>query len=162
MLNDILPIRTRYQDRMNRIKKNSPKAWFLAARPKTLTGAASPVILAIATAWASNEVVAWIPAVLCMLFALTTQVDANFVNDYSDFQHGVDTKDRLGPEHAYFQGWIGGILMLPFLFFHFKNYLRMIRINHGRELRRESNKVLGNSSAAIFLFAISVAIARLL
>lgn len=294
---------------MNRIRKNSPKAWFLAARPKTLTGAASPVILAIATAWASSEEVAWIPAVLCILFSLTMQVDANFVNDYLDFQRGIDKEDRLGPERACSQGWIElhqmkkgiflttlvaclvglpliywggwsmvligltcvifcflyttslarlglgdilvlvffglipvcttyylmtgklnseiiaysiamglvtdnllivnnyrdreadakvgkktlvviigekatdlylflgilataivllffiaegawwkGLLMLPFLYFHFKNHLSMVRINHGREI----NKVLGSTSAAIFLFAISVAIARLL
>ena len=33
------------------IKTGSLKAWFLAARPKTLTGAAVPVIIGLALAW---------------------------------------------------------------------------------------------------------------
>ena len=33
------------------VKKNSLKAWILAARPKTLSGAAVPVILGRAMAW---------------------------------------------------------------------------------------------------------------
>ena len=33
------------------MKTDSPKAWWLAARPKTLTGAAAPVLLALALAW---------------------------------------------------------------------------------------------------------------
>ena len=33
------------------VKKNSLKAWILAARPKTLSGAAVPVILGLAMAW---------------------------------------------------------------------------------------------------------------
>lgn len=52
--------------------------------PKTLSGAAVPVLIGIASAvcmygWDGIRVV---PAVLCMLFALVMQVDANFVNDY--------------------------------------------------------------------------------
>ena len=36
---------------MNEIKQNSPYAWFLAARPKTLTGAIIPVLLGSALAF---------------------------------------------------------------------------------------------------------------
>jgi len=91
---------------MNDIRRNSAEAWFLAARPKTLTGAAAPVIVAIAAAFASGYELAWVPAILCLLFALIMQVDANFVNDYFDFVKGVDTEERLGPERACAQGWI--------------------------------------------------------
>ena len=32
---------------MNDIRKNSPKAWLLAARPKTLTAALIPILLGL-------------------------------------------------------------------------------------------------------------------
>ena len=90
------------------VRVNSLKAWILAARPKTLTGAAVPVMIGIACAvalygWCGIRVV---PAVLCMLFALIMQVDANFVNDYFDFMKGTDDERRLGPKRACAQGWI--------------------------------------------------------
>ena len=83
------------------VRVNSAKAWFLAARPKTLTGAAVPVMIGIACAVALHGVeVRWVPAVLCMLFALIMQIDANFVNDYFDFMKGTDDEQRLGPKRA--------------------------------------------------------------
>lgn len=90
------------------VKVNSVKAWLLAARPKTLTGAAVPVMIGVASAvalhgWSGVRVV---PAVLCMLFALVMQIDANFVNDYFDFMKGTDDERRLGPKRACAQGWI--------------------------------------------------------
>lgn len=90
------------------IKTNSFKAWMLAARPKTLTGAAVPVMIALALAWADGGASAFrpVPAILCMLFALVMQVDANLVNDYFDFKKGVDDEQRLGPKRACAQGWI--------------------------------------------------------
>ena len=33
------------------IRTNSLRAWWLAARPKTLTGAAAPVMVALSAAW---------------------------------------------------------------------------------------------------------------
>ena len=89
------------------VRVNSLKAWFLAARPKTLTGAAVPVVIGIASALANNGY-EWraVPAVLCMLFALIMQIDANFVNDYFDFMKGTDDERRLGPKRACAQGWI--------------------------------------------------------
>lgn len=61
---------------------NSLKAWVLAARPKTLTSAAVPVLLGIALARGCLYEIKVLPAVLCMLFAFLMQIDANFVNDY--------------------------------------------------------------------------------
>ena len=43
---------------------------------------------------------------LCLLFAVVMQIDANLVNDYYDFKKGTDREDRLGPERACAQGWI--------------------------------------------------------
>lgn len=53
---------------MNEIKQNSPYAWFLAARPKTLTGAIIPVLLGSALAFSDGQFKT-APALLCALFA---------------------------------------------------------------------------------------------
>lgn len=100
------------------VRVNSLKAWILAARPKTLTGAAVPVMIGIACAvamygWCGIRVV---PAVLCILFALIMQVDANFINDYFDFMKGTDDEQRLGPKRACAQGWITASAMRSGLF----------------------------------------------
>lgn len=87
------------------IKTNSVKAWILAARPKTLTGAAIPVMLGCALAYIYGHFQT-IPAILCFLFAFLMQIDANFINDLFDFLKGTDREDRLGPERACAQGWI--------------------------------------------------------
>ena len=94
------------------VKCNSPKAWLLAARPKTLSGAAVPVMIGLALAY--NDRLAyedggfnWIAALLCMLFALIMQIDANFVNDFFDYAKGTDDiEKRLGPRRACAQGWV--------------------------------------------------------
>ena len=91
----------------NEVKVNSLKAWILATRPKTLIGAAVPVMIGTAMAlrdsgWNINVV----PLVLCFAFAFIMQIDANFVNDYFDFKRGNDDETRLGPLRACAQGWI--------------------------------------------------------
>lgn len=92
------------------IKTNSAQAWLLAARPVTLTCAAAPILVALANAWHDQKNIgegfAWIPAILCMLFAFIMQIDANFINDYFDFVRGVDREDRMGPKRACAEGWI--------------------------------------------------------
>lgn len=92
----------------NHIKTNSVTAWFLAARPKTLSGAAVPVMigatLAYKDAGAGFQVA---PAVLCFLFAFIMQIDSNLINDYFDCVRGNDdTATRLGPKRACAEGWI--------------------------------------------------------
>ena len=89
------------------VKTNSLKAWFLAARPVTLTAAAVPVMLGVALAYKdSNTHCQWIPALLCLLFAWVMQIDSNLVNDFFDFKHGNDDETRLGPKRACAEGWI--------------------------------------------------------
>ena len=90
---------------MQNVPTNSIKAWILAARPKTLAAAATPVLLGCSLA-ASDSLFQVVPALLCFLFAFTMQIDANFINDYFDYQKGSDREDRLGPERACAQGWI--------------------------------------------------------
>ena len=94
------------------IKKDSLKAWILAARPKTLSGAAVPVMIGLALAYKDSflyegDPFCWVPAVLCLLFAWVMQIDANFINDFFDFTKGTDdTATRLGPRRACAQGWV--------------------------------------------------------
>ena len=92
------------------MRQNSPKAWLLAARPKTLTGAAVPVMIGTALAYLDAQPFdAFSPtaAVLCLLFAFIMQIDANFVNDFFDYVRGNDDPaTRLGPLRACTQGWV--------------------------------------------------------
>ena len=95
-----------------KVRTDSAKAWLLAARPKTLTGAAVPVMIGVALAWRdAQDYVAgtfkWTAAVLCLLFAFLMQIDANFINDFFDFANGNDdVETRLGPRRACAQGWV--------------------------------------------------------
>ena len=88
------------------IRKNSVRAWLLATRPKTLAGAAVPVFIGSASAYNYGEFNIQV-ALLCLVFAFLMQVDANFINDLFDFLKGSDTEERLGPQRACAQGWIG-------------------------------------------------------
>lgn len=90
------------------VKPGSVRAWWLAARPKTLAGAAVPVMAGTALAYADIPARGFkiVPAVLCFLFAFIMQIDANFINDCFDFLNGNDDETRLGPRRACAQGWI--------------------------------------------------------
>ena len=78
-------------------KRLSPlKVWLLAARPKTLPAAASPVIAGSAVAfWEGCFVFG--PAIAALLTALLLQVGANLANDVFDYDRGADNTQRLGP-----------------------------------------------------------------
>ena len=95
------------------IKTNSHSAWVLAARPKTLTGAAVPVMMGLSLAFADSGVYQFkvVPALLCLLFAFVMQIDANFINDYFDYKKGIDDEHRLGPRRACAQGWVTSAAM---------------------------------------------------
>ncbi len=95
------------------IKTNSAKAWLLAARPKTLSGAAVPVMIGVSLAYTDAQAFyeegtfSWVAAILCLLFAFAMQIDANFINDFFDFANGTDDAEtRLGPRRACAQGWV--------------------------------------------------------
>ena len=76
------------------IATNSPAAWLAAIRVKTLTGAMVPVAIALSKTYADGSPIQWVPAVLCLAFALLMQTDANFVNDYFDCIRGIDRAER--------------------------------------------------------------------
>lgn len=96
---------------MHIVKKNSLKAWLLAARPKTLAAGSVPVLVASGLA-AHFDQFKLIPALLCLLFALLAQIASNFSNDYFDFVKKTDDENRLGPARAVSSGWIDPKKML--------------------------------------------------
>lgn len=93
-----------------KIRQNSIRAWLLASRPKTLTGAIIPVLIGSALAYMDGAF-NWLPALICALFAGLMQIAANFINDLYDYLKGTDREDRLGPKRACAQGWISASAM---------------------------------------------------
>ncbi|OGQ22412.1 MAG: 1,4-dihydroxy-2-naphthoate octaprenyltransferase [Deltaproteobacteria bacterium RIFCSPLOWO2_02_FULL_44_10] len=78
-------------------KVSTFQAWILASRPKTLTAAFAPLIVATALiASRGHSLVWWIT--LCALFVgVGIQIGTNLFNDVLDFKKGTDTHERLGP-----------------------------------------------------------------
>lgn len=71
--------------------------WVLAARPKTLSAAAVPVMIGSALAASEPEGVSWWMFTCALLGAILIQIATNFINDALDFRKGTDTAERLGP-----------------------------------------------------------------
>lgn len=70
--------------------------WLLAARPRTLPAAASPVLIGTAIAY-YDDAFRLLPALGALVGALLLQIGANFANDMFDYQKGADDSQRLGP-----------------------------------------------------------------
>ena len=71
------------------------KKWIEAMRLRTLPVSIAGVLAGCGCA-AWQEKFAFLPAMLCMLFAITAQVASNFANEYYDYRNGVDRKGREG------------------------------------------------------------------
>lgn len=71
-------------------------AWMVAARPKTLPAAVSPVVVGSAVGLAEGRFNLFV-AIAAFAVALLLQIGANFANDVADFRSGADTDQRLGP-----------------------------------------------------------------
>jgi 1,4-dihydroxy-2-naphthoate octaprenyltransferase len=69
--------------------------WLLAARPKTLAAAVTPVL--VGTALAFQGTMHWPSFVFALLGSVFIQIGTNYVNDALDFKKGADTHTRLGP-----------------------------------------------------------------
>ncbi|ACL03107.1 1,4-dihydroxy-2-naphthoate polyprenyltransferase [Desulfatibacillum aliphaticivorans] len=80
------------------------KHWIMAIRPRTLPAGAAPVILGLGLAW--EQGLCWWAAAAALACCIFMQIGANLVNDYFDYAHGVDDKDRLGPDRVTQQGLI--------------------------------------------------------
>lgn len=80
------------------------KAWFLAARPKTLSASLVPIIASTGLVRSLGYPIQWW-IVICALFAsFCIQIGTNFVNDAMDFKKGADTEKRIGPMRVTQQG----------------------------------------------------------
>lgn len=77
--------------------------WLLAARPRTLPAAVTPVVVGSALAL-DDGVFRWDAFVAALVGALAIQVAANFANDASDAARGADTVDRIGPTRVVASG----------------------------------------------------------
>ena len=78
------------------------RIWLEAARPRTLSAGATPVIVGTA---ASGHVIAW-RALAAMAVALALQVAVNYANDLFDADKGVDTVGRVGPRRTVAAGLV--------------------------------------------------------
>jgi len=71
--------------------------WLLAARPKTLAAAVTPVLVGTSLAFVDLSAIHWPSFVFALLGATFIQIGTNYVNDALDFKKGADTHARLGP-----------------------------------------------------------------
>jgi 1,4-dihydroxy-2-naphthoate octaprenyltransferase len=67
--------------------------WVLGARPRTLSAAIAPVVIASALAGTDFN---WFRAALALKVAVWLQIGVNYANDYSDGVKGTD-ENRIGP-----------------------------------------------------------------
>ena len=83
--------------------KRQLKIWLECFRLRTLPVSMSGVIIAIGLAvW--HHHFKWLPAVLCLLFALLAQIASNTANEYFDYLHGADKPGRVGPRRGVTEG----------------------------------------------------------
>ena len=79
------------------------KAWIEAMRLRTLPVSTAGVLAAWAIA-SGSAVFRWIPAVICLLFAVGAQIASNFANEYYDYRDGLDRPGRSGPRRGVTEG----------------------------------------------------------
>jgi len=81
------------------------RAWWSAARPRTLSVSVAPVLVGTAVAHAHGAARA-LPAFAALLGAVLIQIGTNLANDLCDAQKGADADDRIGPPRAVQMGWL--------------------------------------------------------
>lgn len=80
--------------------------WILALRPKTLTAALVPILVATALVHASGIAVKWWVSVFALIASFFIQIATNLINDAIDFDKGADTDQRTGPKRVTQSGMI--------------------------------------------------------
>lgn len=88
----------------------SLKAWIEAMRLRTLPVSAAGVVMASGLALQKGHFL-WLPALLCLLFAIAAQVGCNFANEYYDYRDGLDRPGREGPRRGVTEGDITPLAM---------------------------------------------------
>jgi len=79
--------------------------WLTGMRPRTLTIAASPVIVGSALAFHQLGRIDFLVALITLLCAFAIQAGTNFYNDAADGEQGHDIAERTGPPRLTAQGW---------------------------------------------------------
>lgn len=69
--------------------------WIEAMRLRTLPVSAAGVLAGCAVALSYDNFY-WLPASICLVFALIAQIVSNFANEYFDYKNGIDKKGRQG------------------------------------------------------------------
>ena len=83
--------------------KRQIKIWLECFRLRTLPVSLSGVITAIGLAvWHGHF--KWVPAVLCLVFAVLAQIVSNTANEYFDYLQGADKPGRVGPRRGVTEG----------------------------------------------------------
>jgi 1,4-dihydroxy-2-naphthoate polyprenyltransferase len=82
--------------RAAQLPRGTLRLWLVAARPRTLPAAVSPVLVGTALA-GSEDVFHPLRFVAALVGSIFIQIGTNLSNDYSDARRGADTEDRLGP-----------------------------------------------------------------
>lgn len=72
----------------------------MALRPKTLSAAVVPIVVATALVKAEGHEILWWVSVCALLSAVFIQIGTNLVNDAIDFKKGADTEERIGPQRV--------------------------------------------------------------
>src|SRR3954467_14303961 len=73
------------------------RLWLMAARPRTLPAAISPVLVGTAAAVPHGDDIRAGAFFAALIGSIFIQIGTNLANDYSDAKRGADTADRLGP-----------------------------------------------------------------
>ena len=71
------------------------KSWKEATRLHTLPVSSAGVVMASGYA-AMDGGFRWLPALLCLVFAVLAQIASNYANEYYDYKNGSDKKGREG------------------------------------------------------------------
>lgn len=76
-----------------KLKKMNP--WIEAMRLRTLPVSTAGVFAGSACAFMAGAF-RWLPALICLIFAILAQIASNFANEYYDFKNGLDRQGRDG------------------------------------------------------------------
>lgn len=71
------------------------KPWIEAMRLRTLPVSIAGVVAGCGCAAMAGSF-RWLPALICLIFAVLAQITSNFANEYYDFRNGLDRKGREG------------------------------------------------------------------
>ena len=95
---------------MTSCRKDKVKVWIEAMRLRTLPVSVAGVLGGTACAFMSHSF-RWIPALICLVFAVLAQIVSNFANEYYDFKNGLDKKGREGFRRGVTEGDISPTAM---------------------------------------------------